>query len=129
MVAAATITMPPKRLQSFHDRRQRPVRQTLLDLNRQAVAPIFGCIDRRSVVFQYDMMRIFGKAQARQPAPVHVGPRRAVIVMTVPDRKAGQLLAGMTQATHGGQSGSDKVSHCFVSTVRDPYRRDLASTM
>lgn len=75
------------------------------------------------------MMHIFGKAKARQPAPVHLGPRRAVIVMTVPEQKTGQLLAGMTQATHGGQSGSDQVAHCFMSTVRDPYQRELASTM
>lgn len=75
------------------------------------------------------MMRIFGKAKARQPAAMHLGPCRAVIVMTVPEQKAGKLLAGMTQAAHGGQSGPDQVAHCLVSTVRDPYRRELARSM
>jgi hypothetical protein len=47
----------------------------------------------------------------------------------VPEQKAGKLLAGMTQAAHGGQSGPDQVAHCLVSTVRDPYRRELARSM
>ena len=89
-------------LQSLNDRRQRPVCQSFLDLNRQAVAPLLCSIDRRYAVFQHDMMRIFGKAKARQPAAMHLGPRRAMIVMTVPEQKAGKLLAGMTQAAHGG---------------------------
>ena len=75
------------------------------------------------------MMGIFGEAKARQPAARHLGPCRAVIVKTVPEQEAGKLLAGMTKAAYGGQSGPDQVAHCLVHIVRDPYRRELARTM
>lgn len=102
-------------------RRKRPVRQPLLDLNRQAVAPLFCGIDRRYAVLQYDMMRLFGEAKSRHPAAMHLGPCRAMIVMSVPEQKAGELLAGMAQAAHGRQPGPYQVAHRLVGTVRDPY--------
>jgi hypothetical protein len=45
--------------------------------------------------------------------------------MTVTQKKAGELLTGMPQAAYGGLPSPDKVTHCFVGTVRHPYCRQF----
>ena len=52
-----------------------------------------------------------------------------MIMVAVSEQKAWQLLASMPQAAHRRQSGPDKVTHCFVSTVGHPYRSQFSCSM
>ena len=67
------------------------------------------------------MVRIFDETQPGEPAPMHLGPGGAVIMMPVPKEKTGQLLAGMAQAAYRRQPGPCQVAHRLVGTARDPY--------
>ena len=129
MVAAATSAIPRNACKASTTGSQGPVCQPLLDLYRQPVAALLSGIDRRDAVLQHDMMCVFGKAKPRQPATMHLGPCGAVIVMTVPEQKSGQLLAGMSQAAYCCQAGPNQVAHGLVRAIRNPYRCELARSM
>ena len=52
-----------------------------------------------------------------------------MIVMTVPEQEAGQLLAGVTKAAHGSQTSPDQIPHRLMRAVRNPHWREFACAM
>src|SRR5579863_5543195 len=50
-------------------------------------------LDGRDAIFQHDVMRCVFERQSGEPAPVHQGPGRPVIMTAMAQQKAGELLA------------------------------------
>ena len=62
------------------------------------------------------------KAQAGKPSPVHQRPGRSVVVMTMAQQEAGQLLAGLTKCPHGCQPRPHQIADRLMCLVGNPHR-------
>lgn len=74
-------------------------------------------------------MHRLGECEAGQPAPVHQGPGRSVVVMALAQQEAGQLLARLAQSAHRRQARAHKITDRLMGLVGNPNRRQLASAV
>jgi len=74
-------------------------------------------------------MHRLGECEAGQPAPVHQGPGRSVVVMALAQQEAGQLLARLAQSAHRRQARAHEITDRLMGLVGNPNRRQLASAV
>ena len=74
-------------------------------------------LDGRDAIFQHDVMRCVFERQSGEPAPVHQGPGRPVIMTAMAQQKAGELLARLPQHAHRRQSRAHQIADRLMGWV------------
>jgi len=88
----------------------------------QSVAPCHRCLDGRDTIFQHNVMYRLVELEACQPAPVQLRPGRSVVMATVAQQEAGQLLTRLAQGAHCRLTRSDEITDRLVGLIRNPDR-------
>ncbi len=83
----------------------------------------------RNAIFQHDVMRCVFDRQSGEPAPVHQGPGRPVIMTAMAQQKAGELLARLPQHAHRRQSRAHQIADRLMGWVWNPHRRQFTRSV
>ena len=80
-------------------------------------------------IFQHDVMRCVFERQSGEPAPVHQGPGRPVIMTAMAQQKAGELLARLPQHAHRRQSRAHQIADRLMGWIWNPHRRQFTRSV
>ena len=112
-------------MQRLHHWRQRPVRKRGFDVSFKMIPPSRRRLNGRDAIFQHNVMRCVFERQSGEPAPVHQGPGRPVIMMAMARQKAGELLARLPQHAHRRQSRARQIADRLMGWVWNPHWRQF----
>src|ERR1700693_5296120 len=95
----------------------------------QTITPRRRRLNGCDAVFQHDVMRRLLESQSGYPPTVHQRPHRSIVVTTMTQEEAGELLTGLTQAANGRQAGAHEIADRLMSRIWNPDRGQFAGPM
>jgi len=95
----------------------------------QTITPRRRRPDGRDAIFQHDVMRRLLESQSGHPPTVHQRPRRSVVVMTMAQQEAGELLTGLTQTANGCQASAHEIADRLMGLIWNPDRGQFTGPM
>ena len=93
------------------------------------MVPPSRALDGRDESSSTMLMRGVFERQSGEPAPVHQGPGRPVIMTAMAQQEAGELLARLPQHAHRRQSRAHQIADRLMGWVRNPHRRQFARSV